>query len=83
VVTTDYTNKPGDKYHLQRQIFLPTIKSIGRVIPPQNSPRFNYLKMGAVQKAKIALWGEIPPTKEERKLILKIDWFILPFCCLA
>ncbi|KAF8544823.1 major facilitator superfamily domain-containing protein [Trichophaea hybrida] len=39
--------------------------------------------MGAVQKAKITFWEEIPSTKEEKKLILKIDWFILSFCCLA
>ncbi|KAF8897398.1 MFS general substrate transporter [Infundibulicybe gibba] len=28
------------------------------------------------------LWGESPPAKEERKLLLKIDWFILSYCCL-
>ncbi|KAI5851001.1 major facilitator superfamily domain-containing protein [Tricharina praecox] len=39
--------------------------------------------MGALRKAKVALWGEIPATKAEKKLLLKIDWFILSFCCLA
>ncbi|KDQ64712.1 hypothetical protein JAAARDRAFT_118003 [Jaapia argillacea MUCL 33604] len=28
------------------------------------------------------LWGEIPVTKAERKLLIKIDWFILSYCCL-
>lgn len=28
------------------------------------------------------VWGEIPESKLERKLLLKIDWFILSYCCL-
>jgi ACS family pantothenate transporter-like MFS transporter len=39
--------------------------------------------MGAIRKAKIAVWGEIPATEEEKRLLRKIDWFILSFCCLA
>ncbi|KZT20783.1 MFS general substrate transporter [Neolentinus lepideus HHB14362 ss-1] len=33
-------------------------------------------------RARRFVWGEIPATKEERKLLLKIDWFILSYCCL-
>ncbi|KIP09226.1 hypothetical protein PHLGIDRAFT_29194 [Phlebiopsis gigantea 11061_1 CR5-6] len=28
------------------------------------------------------VWGEEPQTKEEKRLLLKIDWFILSYCCL-
>lgn len=28
------------------------------------------------------VWGEIPESKAERTLLLKIDWFILSYCCL-
>ena len=28
------------------------------------------------------VWGEEPKTKEEKRLLLKIDWFILSYCCL-
>ncbi|KAF9469023.1 major facilitator superfamily domain-containing protein [Collybia nuda] len=28
------------------------------------------------------LWGVRPSTREESKLLLKIDWFILSYCCL-
>ncbi|KZT12858.1 MFS general substrate transporter [Laetiporus sulphureus 93-53] len=28
------------------------------------------------------VWGDIPETKAERALLLKIDWFILSYCCL-
>lgn len=28
------------------------------------------------------VWGEIPQSKAERNLLLKIDWFILSYCCL-
>ncbi|KIJ05816.1 hypothetical protein PAXINDRAFT_103622 [Paxillus involutus ATCC 200175] len=28
------------------------------------------------------IWGEIPSSKVERRLLLKIDWFILSYCCL-
>ncbi|KAE9410310.1 MFS general substrate transporter [Gymnopus androsaceus JB14] len=29
------------------------------------------------------VWGEVPPSKQEAKLLLKIDWFILSYCCLV
>ncbi|TGZ85330.1 MFS general substrate transporter [Ascodesmis nigricans] len=38
---------------------------------------------GFGRKVKIAIWGDAPPTKEEKKLLIKIDFFILSFCCLA
>lgn len=28
------------------------------------------------------VWGEEPQTKAEKRLLLKIDWFILSYCCL-
>ncbi|KAG2369950.1 hypothetical protein BDR07DRAFT_1387428 [Suillus spraguei] len=28
------------------------------------------------------LWGELPSSKLERRLLLKLDWFILSYCCL-
>jgi len=28
------------------------------------------------------VWGPIPATAQERKLLYKIDWFILSFLCL-
>ncbi|EIN10585.1 MFS pantothenate transporter [Punctularia strigosozonata HHB-11173 SS5] len=28
------------------------------------------------------MWGEVPATSAERRLLLKIDWFILSYCCL-
>ncbi|KIJ70238.1 hypothetical protein HYDPIDRAFT_77458 [Hydnomerulius pinastri MD-312] len=28
------------------------------------------------------VWGDIPSSKVERRLLLKIDWFILSYCCL-
>ncbi|KAG2058824.1 MFS general substrate transporter [Suillus hirtellus] len=28
------------------------------------------------------LWGEVPSSKLEQKLLLKLDWFILSYCCL-
>ncbi len=28
------------------------------------------------------VWGPIPATAKERKLLVKIDWFILSFLCL-
>ncbi|KAF9451620.1 MFS general substrate transporter [Macrolepiota fuliginosa MF-IS2] len=28
------------------------------------------------------LWGKSPSTKQEARLVLKIDWFILSYCCL-
>ncbi|KAF8306761.1 MFS general substrate transporter [Clavulina sp. PMI_390] len=36
----------------------------------------------ALQKARVIVWGEPPESKEERKLLVKIDWFILSFTCL-
>ncbi|KAI5779254.1 major facilitator superfamily domain-containing protein [Geopyxis carbonaria] len=39
--------------------------------------------MSVLQRARVALWGAPPPGKAERTLLLKIDWFILSFCCLA
>lgn len=38
--------------------------------------------MAALRKIRRFVWGEIPETKTERKLLLKIDWFILSYCCL-
>ncbi|KAJ6547665.1 MFS general substrate transporter [Mycena capillaripes] len=38
--------------------------------------------MNFVKKARIILWGEPPATHEERKLLFKIDWFVLSFICL-
>ena len=37
---------------------------------------------GAWNKTRRIVWGEIPQSKEERRLLLKIDWFILSYCCL-
>lgn len=37
---------------------------------------------GAWNKTRRVVWGEVPQSKEERKLLLKIDWFILSYCCL-
>ncbi|PCH41303.1 MFS general substrate transporter [Wolfiporia cocos MD-104 SS10] len=28
------------------------------------------------------VWGDVPETKAERMLLLKIDWFILSYCCM-
>ncbi|KAI0347339.1 MFS general substrate transporter [Trametopsis cervina] len=36
----------------------------------------------AWQRTRHFVWGEVPQSKEERKLLLKIDWFILSYCCL-
>lgn len=33
-------------------------------------------------KIKDIFWGPRPSTSEERKLLFKIDWFVLSFCCL-
>lgn len=30
---------------------------------------------------KQLLWGPTPTTEQEAKLLLKIDWFILSYCC--
>lgn len=34
------------------------------------------------QTVRQFLWGEIPSSKLERRLLLKLDWFILSYCCL-
>ncbi|KAJ7097841.1 MFS general substrate transporter [Mycena belliarum] len=36
----------------------------------------------ASKKIGLILWGERPPTHDERKLLFKIDWFVLSFICL-
>ncbi|KAI6047316.1 major facilitator superfamily domain-containing protein [Pisolithus marmoratus] len=33
-------------------------------------------------KARQFVWGELPSSDIERRLLLKIDWFILSYCCL-
>ncbi|KAK0206635.1 major facilitator superfamily domain-containing protein [Desarmillaria ectypa] len=33
-------------------------------------------------KVRTLLWGDVPSTRQEAKLLLKIDWFILSYCCL-
>lgn len=38
--------------------------------------------MSILRKARVFVWGEVPATKQERNLLLKIDWFILSYCCL-
>ncbi|GAA6031888.1 hypothetical protein JCM8097_003320 [Rhodosporidiobolus ruineniae] len=37
---------------------------------------------GLLAKARRVVWGDPPETKEEAKLLVKIDWFILSFVCL-
>ncbi|KAG6336338.1 hypothetical protein ID866_2733 [Astraeus odoratus] len=32
--------------------------------------------------ARQFLWGEVPSSKAEKWLLVKIDWFILSYCCL-
>ena len=38
--------------------------------------------MAIWQRVRSFVWGEIPATRAERLLLLKIDWFILSYCCL-
>ncbi|RDX53677.1 MFS general substrate transporter [Lentinus brumalis] len=38
--------------------------------------------MAVLRKIRHFVWGEIPESKTERSLLLKIDWFILSYCCL-
>ncbi|KXN86384.1 Pantothenate transporter liz1 [Leucoagaricus sp. SymC.cos] len=38
--------------------------------------------MTGLHHIKQFLWGEPPATKQEARLLLKIDWFILSYCCL-
>ena len=56
---------------------------------PVNCPWYSHhlLKLdmslrNAWNKTRRIVWGEIPQSKEERRLLLKIDWFILSYCCL-
>uniref|UniRef100_A0A8H7K3H8 Major facilitator superfamily (MFS) profile domain-containing protein n=1 Tax=Bionectria ochroleuca TaxID=29856 RepID=A0A8H7K3H8_BIOOC len=36
-----------------------------------------------LHSVRVAVWGEAPDTPEERKLLRKIDFFILTYCCVA
>ncbi|KLO10248.1 MFS general substrate transporter [Schizopora paradoxa] len=36
----------------------------------------------ALQRARVFVWGEVPSSRQEKVLLLKIDWFILSYCCL-
>ncbi|KAG7097118.1 hypothetical protein E1B28_004496 [Marasmius oreades] len=38
--------------------------------------------MGFARHARAFLWGEVPPSHQEAKLLVKLDWFILSYCCL-
>ncbi|KAH8106083.1 MFS general substrate transporter [Cristinia sonorae] len=38
--------------------------------------------MGVGSSIRRFVWGDIPQSKAERKLLIKIDWFILSYCCL-
>lgn len=38
--------------------------------------------MGFFHSLRVAAWGVPPDTKAERKLLLKIDFFILTYVCL-
>lgn len=40
------------------------------------------MRIGNWETVRLFLWGEEPSTKQEKKLLLKIDWFILSYCCL-
>ncbi|KAF9263544.1 MFS general substrate transporter [Marasmius fiardii PR-910] len=35
-----------------------------------------------IRRTRAFLWGEIPKSRLEAKLLVKIDWFILSYCCL-
>jgi ACS family pantothenate transporter-like MFS transporter len=37
--------------------------------------------MGFLHKFRVAVWGE-PASREEARLLLKIDWFVLSYVCL-
>ncbi|KAB5533651.1 major facilitator superfamily domain-containing protein [Coniochaeta sp. 2T2.1] len=39
--------------------------------------------MGRLYNLRVLVWGEPPETAVERKLLRKIDFFILTYCCLA
>lgn len=38
--------------------------------------------MGFLLKSRTIIWGAPASTKAERRLIVKLDFFILSFCCL-
>lgn len=38
--------------------------------------------MGFLYNLRVAAWGVPPDSKAERRLLLKIDWFILSYVCL-
>ena len=40
------------------------------------------MAVSVMRKIRHFVWGEIPESKAERRLLLKIDWFILSYCCL-
>lgn len=38
--------------------------------------------MGFLHSLRVVIWGEPPDTKAERRLLFKIDFFILTYVCL-
>lgn len=38
--------------------------------------------MGFLRKLRVVVWGQPPPTKEERRLLVKVDFFVLSYVCL-
>jgi ACS family pantothenate transporter-like MFS transporter len=38
--------------------------------------------MGVLRKLRIAVWGQPPDTKEESRLLMKVDFFVLTYICL-
>lgn len=38
--------------------------------------------MGLLHSLRVVIWGEPPDTKAERRLLFKIDFFILTYVCL-
>ncbi|KAJ7741512.1 MFS general substrate transporter [Mycena maculata] len=38
--------------------------------------------MNVARNIRVVLWGEHPSTHEERKLLFKVDWFVLSFVCM-
>lgn len=43
---------------------------------------FYSISMGGLRAVRTAVWGAPAATKAERKLIVKLDTFILSSCCL-
>ena len=39
--------------------------------------------MGRLHDLRVLVWGEPPATAVERKLLRKIDFFILTYCCVS